>query len=134
MKSENNEKSSEIDELFASYSGWKGDTISKLRSVILSVDPEIREEVKWKKPSNPSGIPVWYRNGIICFANILKKSVRLTFPKGAFINLPGGTFNERLNSKSVRALDFYEDSQIDEKSVSLIIRNAIEINTGEGRK
>lgn len=134
LSSEGQGSDSEIDSLVSSYKGWKGDALTKLRSAILLADQEIREDIKWKKPSNPAGIPVWYKDGIICFANVLKNAVRLTFPKGASIDVPDGTFNERLNSKTVRAIDFYEDSTIDQEAVISVVRGAIEINSLKLRK
>ena len=82
--------------------------LAHLRAVILAADPGAIEEVKWKKPSKPSGVPVWSHNGILCVADTLKRAVRLTFPKGAQIDDPHGMFNKRLDSKTVRAIDFTE--------------------------
>lgn len=128
MKPQEEGASAEIDDIICRAESWKKRALSESRSVILSVDRRIVEEVKWKKPSNPYGIPVWSMNGIICFANVLKNAVRLTFPKGTQIDDPQGLFNERLNSKTVRAIDFYEDSEIDDKALSALVRSAIEVN------
>ena len=82
--------------------------------MINSAAPTIVEEVKWKKPSKPSGVPVWSHDGILCVADTLKNAVRLTFPKGAQLKDPQKLFNKRLDSNSVRAIDFYEGDAIDE--------------------
>ncbi len=81
-------------------------TLSRLREIVLSADPAIVEEVKWKKPSRPEGVPVWSLDGIVCIGEMLKNAVRLTFPKGAQLNDPKNLFNARLDSGSVRAIDF----------------------------
>jgi hypothetical protein len=103
--------------------------LSVLRSIIKSADPGVLEEVKWKKPSNPLGVPVWSHNGIICIGNILKNAVRLTFPRGAKINDPTGLFNTRLDSRTVRAVDFHNEDKINEKSLIAIIQEAVRINS-----
>ena len=90
--------------------------------------PEIVEEVKWKKPSNPLGVPVWSLEGIICIGNILKKAVRLTFSKGSQISDPSKLFNTRLDSKTVRAVDFFEGDRIDEKALTKIVQRAVTLN------
>jgi hypothetical protein len=84
--------------------------------------------VKWKKPSKPSGVPVWSHEGILCVADTLKNAVRLTFPKGAQIKDPKKLFNTRLDSKSVRAIDFYEDAKVDEAALKAIILDAVRLN------
>ncbi len=82
--------------------------MSQLRTVIKQADPVAVEEVKWKKPSNPMGVPVWSHEGILCIADTLKNAVRLTFPKGAQVKDPKKLFNTRLESNMVRAIDFHE--------------------------
>ena len=98
--------SEQIDAIIEAADDWKGETLSLLRAVIKKADPSVIEEVKWKKPSQPAGVPVWSHNGNLCMANLLKNSVRLTFPKGAQMEDPKGLFNSRLDSKTVRAIDF----------------------------
>ena len=102
--------SQEIDAIIKEADDWKGRKLSLLRALIKKADSAVVEEVKWKKPSKPSGVPVWSHNGIICVADILKNAVRLTFPKGAQVKDPKKLFNTRLDSKTVRAIDFYEDN------------------------
>ena len=98
--------SEQIDEIIRKTDDWRGSMMSSLREIIKQSNPEIVEEVKWKKPSNPLGVPVWSLEGIICIGNILKKAVRLTFSKGSQISDPSKLFNTRLDSKTVRAVDF----------------------------
>jgi hypothetical protein len=112
------------------YDDWRGETLSRLRALILRADPAIVEEVKWKKPSKPEGVPVWSHAGIVCVADTLKNAVRLTFPKGAQMNDPKPLFNTRLDSKAVRAIDFRQGEAIDEAALSALILEAVRQNTG----
>jgi hypothetical protein len=105
-----------------------------MRALIKKADPAVVEEVKWKKPSKPSGVPVWSHDGIICVADTLKNAVRLTFPKGAQVKDPRKLFNTRLNSKTVRAIDFYEGGDIDETALKELIRAAVDHNISSGKK
>ena len=93
-----------------------------------------QSSVKWKKPSNPMGVPVWSHNGILCLADTLKKAVRLTFPNGAQIKDPNKLFNTRLDSKTVRAIDFYEADTIDEAALKELILEAVALNTSKKPK
>ena len=102
--------------------------MSRLRQVIVSADPAAVEEVKWRKPSNPEGVPVWSHDGMICIGNILKNAVRLTFPKGAQIKDPTKLFNTRLDSKTVRAVDVHEGEVVDEAALRKIVLNAVFLN------
>ena len=86
------------------------------------------EEVKWKKPSNPSGVPVWSHDGIVCIGEPLKNAVRLTFPKGALVEDPKRLFNARLDSNSVRAIDIREGEQVDEAALTALVRAAARLN------
>src|SRR3954463_15784437 len=99
--------SQEIDAIISASSDWRGQKLARLRTVIKRADPAVVEEVKWKKPSKPEGVPVWSHDGIVCVADTLKNAVRLTFPKGALISDPKKLFNKRLDSNSIRAIDFY---------------------------
>ena len=119
--------SSQIDKIIASFNEWRGQTLAELRSIIRNADPSIIEEVKWKKPSNPAGVSVWSAGGIICIANVLKKSVRLTFPKGAAIDDRQNTFNSRIDSRTVRAVDYYENSKIDPAALVSIVKQAVNL-------
>jgi hypothetical protein len=113
---------------------WREETLECLRRVIMGAVPDIIEEQKWKKPSNPEGVPVWYHDGIICLGNTLKNSVRLTFPYGAQVRDPTKLFNSRLDSKTTRAVDFFQDGTLDEAAVSDLIRGAARVNASIARE
>jgi hypothetical protein len=102
--------------------------LSDLRGVIEDAAPKAIEEQKWKKPSNPEGVPVWSQDGIICVANVLKASVRLTFPDGLSIADPHSLFNSRLDSKTVRAIDFFEGRPVNRRALKAIVRAAVKLN------
>ena len=121
--------SQQIDDIIKAQSDWRGKKLSQLRSVIKKADPAIVEEVKWKKPSRPEGVPVWSHDGNICIADILKNAVRLTFPKGAQMKDPKKIFNTRLDSKTVRAIDFFEGASIDTAALQALILSAVKLNT-----
>jgi len=121
--------SQQIDDIIKAPGDWRGEKLSKLRALIKEADPAVVEEVKWKKPSKPSGVPVWVHDGNICIADTLKNAVRLTFPKGAQMKDPNGLFNTRLNSKTVRAIDFYEGDIVDEAALKTLILEAVGLNT-----
>ena len=124
-----NSPSQEIDVIIKELGDWRGTKLSRLRDVIKYADPVVVEEVKWKKPSKPSGSPVWSHDGILCIGDVLKSAVRLTFPKGAQMRDPEGLFNTRLESKTVRAIDFYESEAIDDAAVKELILEAVRVNT-----
>ena len=119
----------QIDAIIKKAGDWRGRTLSQLRALITKADPDIIEEVKWKKPSNPMGVPVWSHDGIICVGETLKSAVRLTFPKGAQIKDPKKLFNTRLESKTVRAIDFREGDRVDEDALKALILEAVALNT-----
>jgi hypothetical protein len=125
---ENMSAAEQIDAIIKKPGDWRGETLSRLRVLIKQTDPDVIEEVKWKKPSKPEGVPVWSHDGMLCFADTLKTAVRLTFPKGAQMN-PSKVFNTRLDSKSVRAVDFHEGDAIDEAALQAVILEAVSLNT-----
>ena len=118
----------EIDAIIRKPGDWRGEMLSRLRGVVLAADAAVVEEVKWKKPSRPEGVPVWSRDGIVCIGEMLKNAVRLTFPKGARIKDPNKLFNARLNSSSVRAIDFYEGEKVPEADLRALILEAVSLN------
>ena len=122
----------EIDAKIKAVGGWRGKTLAELRALIKRADPGIVEEMKWKKPSNPAGVPVWSRDGIVCIGEPLKSAVRLTFPKGASVK-HSKLFNARLDSSSVRAIDFHEGDVIDESSLKAVIADAIRVNASQAK-
>jgi hypothetical protein len=131
-----NEKSAsqQIDAIIKQPGDWRGKTLSQLRALIKAADPTVVEEVKWKKPSKPEGVPVWSHDGIICVAEALKRAVRLTFPKGARIRDSKKLFNARLDSNAVRAIDFYEADTVDEVALQALIVAAVDLNVSNRSK
>jgi hypothetical protein len=120
--------SQQIDAIIRESGDWRGKKLSQLRTVIKQADADVVEEVKWKKPSKPEGVPVWSHDGIICIGDTLKNAVRLTFPKGAQVKDPKQLFNTRLESKAVRAIDFYEGDTVDEAALEALILEAVGLN------
>ncbi|HTP01110.1 MAG TPA: DUF1801 domain-containing protein [Anaerolineales bacterium] len=125
--------SQEIDAIIKEPGDWRGRKLSQLRAVIRKSDPAVVEEVKWKKPSRPQGVPVWSRDGILCVADILKNAVRLTFPRGARMKDPKKLFNTRLDSKTVRAIDFHETDPVDKAALKALILEAVRLNAQKKR-
>jgi hypothetical protein len=126
--------SQQIDAIIKKPGDWRGKTLSQLRALIKKADSAVIEEVKWKKPSNPMGVPVWSHDGIVCIGEALKNAVRLTFPKGAQMKDPERLFNTRLESNTVRAIDFHEGDTVDEASLRALILEAVELNTSKARE
>ena len=106
---------------------WRGATLSEVRRIVTEADPEIVEEWKWVKPTNP-GTPVWSRNGNICTGETYKNVVKLTFFKGASLNDPAGLFNSSLEGKARRAIDIRENETIDEGALKDLVREAVALN------
>jgi hypothetical protein len=133
MSSSSQEKSisEQIDAIIKEPGDWRGEKLSQLRALIKEADPAVVEEVKWKKPSKPSGVPVWVHDGNICIADTLKNAVRLTFPKGAKMKDPKKLFNTRLNSKTVRAIDFFEGDTVNETALKALVLEAVKLNTSK---
>ena len=121
----------QIDAIIKKYDDWRGEMLSRLRALIKQADPVLVEEVKWKKPSRPEGVPVWSHDGILCLCDTLKNAVRLTFPKGAQMKDPHKLFNTRLDSKTVRAIDFHEGETINEAALKALMLEAVGLNTSK---
>jgi len=126
--------SQQIDAIIKEQADWRGRKLSQLRALIKKADPAVVEEVKWKKPSRPEGVPVWSHDGTICIADMLKNAVRLTFPKGAQMEDPKKLFNTRLDSKTVRAIDFREGDTMNEAALQALILEAAGLNTPKERE
>ena len=122
-----------IDSRIKELNDWRGKTLSQLRTLIRQADPAVVEEVKWKKPTNPSGIPVWNHGGIICTGETYKNAVKLTFAKGAQLKDPKKLFNASLEGNALRAIDFHEGDTVDEAAFKALIREAVELNTSKVR-
>jgi hypothetical protein len=116
-----------IDERIRDLGDWRGKTLSKVRGLIKEADPDVVEEWKWVKATNP-GTPVWSHNGGICTGETYKKVVKLTFFKGAALSDPSGLFNSSLDGKVRRAIDIKEDDEIDEGALKNLIREAVALN------
>src|SRR6266540_2640317 len=107
-----------IDARIAALSDWRGETLARVRTLIRQADPDVVEEVKWRKPSNAMlGVPVWEHAGIICTGETYKAVVKMTFAKGAALKDPSGLFNSSLEGNTRRAIDFHEGDKIDEKAL-----------------
>lgn len=126
--------SKQIDAIIKKPGDWRGETLARLRALILGADPGVVEEVKWKKPSNPMGVPVWSHDGIVCIGEALKTAVRLTFPKGAELKDPKKLFNTRLDSRTVRAIDFHEGETADAVALKGLILGAVALNRAKAHK
>ena len=120
--------SQEIDAILSATPDWRGEMLARLRSIVLSAGPAVEESVKWKKPFRPEGVPVWSVGGIVCIGEMLKNAVRLTFPKGAHVDDPGGLFNARLTSASVRAIDFPQGADLPTAALVELVRKAASLN------
>jgi hypothetical protein len=107
---------------------WRVQRLAQMRALIKQADPEITEEVKWRKPSNPAGVPVWERHGMICTGEKYKDYVKLTFANGAALDDPSGLFNASLEGNQRRAIDIREGDKIDETAFKALIRAAVALN------
>ena len=114
-----------IDARIASLADWRGEMLARLRRVIREADPEIVEQVKWRKPSNPSGVPVWERDGIICTGETYKGYVKLTFANGAALPDPAHLFNASLEGNTRRAIDVREGDSVDGEALKELVRAAV---------
>lgn len=123
--------SEQIDAKIASLGDWRGTTLARLRRLIRESDADIVEEVKWRKPSNPAGVPVWERGGIICTGEIYKDKVKLTFARGALLDDPSGLFNASLEGGTRRAIDLREGEEIDEPGFKALVREAVALNASK---
>jgi hypothetical protein len=119
--------SQSIDARIKELGDWRGKTLAKVRALIKQADPEVVEEWKWRKPSNP-GVPVWSHQGLICTGETYKSVVKLTFLKGASLEDPAGLFNSSLEGNTRRAIDIREDDEIDEQAFVALIRAAVSLN------
>jgi hypothetical protein len=124
-----------IDARIEQLADWRGEMLSRMRRLIQQADPEVVEEVKWRKPSNSMlGIPVWSHDGMICTGEIYKDKVKLTFAKGASLEDPAGLFNSSLEGKTRRAIDLHAGDEIDETAFKSLVRAAAALNASSGRR
>lgn len=119
-----------IDARMKEVNDWRSEVLARVRLLIKQADPEVVEEVKWRKPSNlMRGVPVWSHDGMICTGETYKEVVKLTFAKGASLPDPAGLFNSSLEGNTRRAIDFHEGDAIDERALQALIRAAVALNT-----
>ena len=125
--------SRDIDAKIASLGDWRGATLAHMRRLIKEADPDVIEEVKWRKPSNPLGVPTWEHAGIICTGETYRDKIKLTFARGAALEDPSGLFNSSLTGGTRRAIDIPEGAEVDEMAFKALIREAVAVNlAGKG--
>ena len=117
-----------IDAKIAALDDWRGETLARMRALIRAADPEVTETVKWRKPTNPAGVPVWEHDGILCTGETYKGYVKLTFAKGAALPDPAGLFNNGFNGNTVRAIDIREGAEIDAAAFKALVQAAVALN------
>ena len=122
-----------IDQRIASLHDWRGEALERVRQLIHEADPEIVEDTKWVKPSNPMGVPTWSHGGLICTGEVYKDKIKLTFAKGASLHDPTGLFNASLDAGTRRAIDIRAGDALDADAFKDLIRSAIGQNTQTGR-
>jgi hypothetical protein len=122
-----------IDAKLAALGDWRGETLARVRQLIREADPEVTETVKWRKPSNPNGVPVWERAGILCTGEVYKTYVKLTFAQGAALDDPAGLFNTGFGGNTRRAIDLREGDAIDEPAFKALVREAVAANVAKER-
>jgi len=117
-----------VDEKLRTLGDWRGALLARLRRLIHDADPKVVEGVKWRKPSNPLGVPTWEHDGIICTGETYKDKIKLTFMYGASLDDPKKLFNSSLDAGTRRAIDFRENDMVDEAAFKALIREAVEFN------
>jgi hypothetical protein len=123
-----------IDARIEELGDWRGETLARVRRLIRDADPDVVEEVKWRKPSNSMlGVPVWSHAGIVCTGETYKATVKLTFANGAALEDPSGLFNSSLEGNVRRAIDIHEGEKIDEAALKALIRAAVTLNKSKAR-
>jgi hypothetical protein len=124
----------EIDARLAAMGDWRAETLARLRELIRAADPDVVEEVKWRKPSNAmSGVPTWSHAGIICTGETYKDKIKLTFAHGAALDDPTGLFNASLDGGTRRAIDVRENETVDATAFKALIREAVVLNVSKAR-
>ncbi len=122
-----------IDEMLAGLKDWRGAMLSRLRAAIKQADPHVVEALKWKKPSNPDGVPVWSDGGMVCTGEVYKDHVKVTFAKGASLDDPDRLFNASLGGNLRRAIDVFEKDEVDLAAFGRLVQAAVALNRGDGR-
>ena len=130
MGENTNQASEMIDAKIAAMDDWRGATLARMRSLIHAACPDVIEDVKWRKPSNPAGVPVWSHSGTLCTGEIYRDKVKLTFANGAMLTDTSGLFNASLEGSIRRAIDIGQDGAIDADAFKALIRAAMALNEG----
>jgi hypothetical protein len=117
-----------MDAKIGELGGWRGATLARIRSLIRQADPDVVETLKWRKPSNPSGVPVWEHGGILCTGETYKDKVKLTFARGAALDDTSRLFNSSLDGGTRRAIDIREGEAVDEEAFRALVRAAVALN------
>jgi hypothetical protein len=123
-----------VDQRIRDLGGWRGEILAQMRALILKADPEIVEECKWVKPTNPSGVPVWSHDGIVCTGEAYAKVVKLTFAQGASLPDPSGLFNSSLDGNTRRAIDIHEGETVDADAFKALVKAAVARNRAAAKK
>ena len=122
-----------VDQRIADLGDWRGEVLGRIRTLIKEADPDVVEERKWAKATNP-GVPTWSHDGIICTGETYKDKVKLTFAKGASLDDPAGLFNSSLDGNVRRAIDIFEGDKVNERAFKSLVRDAAALNESSGRK
>ena len=125
--------SEEIDAILAALRDWRGATLARVRAVIRAADPQVVEEIKWRKPTNPAGVPCWSHAGLICTGELYRDKVKLTFADGAALPDPAPLFNASLTAGTRRAIDLREGEELAEQPFTALIRAAVAHNIAKSR-
>jgi len=123
-----------IDAKLAALGDWRGEVLARMRGLIHDADPDVEEAVKWRKPSNPSGVPVWEHAGIVCTGETYKDYVKLTFANGAALEDPGKLFNASLTGGTRRAIDIRKGEEVDAAAFKALVHEAVALNVAKKPK
>ena len=126
--------SAEIDSKLATMGDWRGAALARVRRLIREADPDVVEELKWRKPSNPGGVPTWSHAGIICTGETYKEKVKLTFAQGASLADPSRLFNASLDAGTRRAIDIREGEEVDPDAFKALVEEAVAVNLAKKAK
>jgi len=130
----NRSEAEEFDQRISEAGDWRSKTLSSVRKLIKEADPDVVEELKWRKAATPGGVPVWSHDGIICTGETYKASVKLTFAKGASLPDPAKLFNSSLEGNTRRAIDIHEGEKLDARAFKALIRAAVDLNASGGKE
>ncbi len=132
--SDEDDPSALIDAKLAALGGWRAEMLGRLRAAILAADGDIVETVKWRKANNPSGVPVWERDGILITGEVYKDKVKLTFAHGAALPDPKKLFNASMDAGTRRAIDVAEGEPVDETALKALVKAAVAYNVAAAKK